>query len=147
MVEERRQPVDRRQRPTPMFSRFTFVGGRRGDPRRTSEREGAFVDRYGPGVFFVLLLVLTLNVADAFYTLVYLQRGGQEANPIVQQLLDLGMAPFVAVKCLVIGIAVCLLCVCKNFRYAQLGLKIAVGSYSLLALYHLFLYFHTLHLE
>ena len=130
-----------------MFSRYALYGGRRRVPRRDFEREGAFVDVYGPAVFLVLLGILGLNLIDAFYTLVYLQRGGLEANPVVQLLLDLGMTPFVAVKAMVIGVATVLLCMCKNFRYARLGLRLSVGVYTLLALYHMILFFHTLQME
>jgi hypothetical protein len=123
-----------------MFSRYSFLGGRRRGIRREDEREGAFVDLYGPGILAIVLLVVGLNIFDSFFTLVYLQRGGLEANPIVQLLLDQGMATFVLVKNLVIGFALCMLCVCKNFSYARLGLQIAIWVYSLLAVYHIFLY-------
>ncbi|MBK9383847.1 MAG: hypothetical protein IPN34_03340 [Planctomycetes bacterium] len=136
----RRDGPDRRKRPTPMFSRYTFFGGRRHAIRREGEREGAFVDLYGPGILMLVLLVVGLNIFDSFFTLVYLQRGGLEANPIVQLLLDQGMGTFVLVKNLVIGFALCMLCVCKNFSYARLGLQIAIWVYSLLAVYHIFLY-------
>ncbi|MBL8899140.1 MAG: hypothetical protein JNM84_15990 [Planctomycetes bacterium] len=136
----RRDGPDRRKRPTPMFSRYTFIGGRRKEARREGEREGAFVDVYGPGILLLVLFVVGLNIFDSFFTLVYLQRGGLEANPIVQVLLDQGMGTFVLVKNLVIGFALCMLCVCKNFSYARLGLQIAIWVYSLLAVYHIFLY-------
>lgn len=131
---------DRRRRPTPMISRYTFFGGRRRAARREGEREGTFVDVYGPGILGIVLLVVSLNIFDSFFTLVYLQRGGLEANPIVQLLLDQGMATFVLVKNLVIGFALCMLCLCKNFSYARLGLQISIWVYSLLAVYHIFLY-------
>ena len=45
--DDRRHGPDRRQRPTPMWSRYVLHGGRRRGARRTSERDGAFVDIHG----------------------------------------------------------------------------------------------------
>ena len=60
---ERRTITDRRRRPTPMFSRYMLWGGRRRHVRRDYEREGSFVDIHGPGVLFVVLAIVALNIS------------------------------------------------------------------------------------
>ena len=71
-IHEQRQQDDRRQRPTPMWSRYMLWGGRRGHVRRADERSGAFVDRHGSRLFAMVLLILVLNLLDAWFTLLFL---------------------------------------------------------------------------
>ena len=67
---------DRRRQPTPRFSRYTFLGGRRRDVRRAVERDGTFVDRYSVTMAAVVLWVSLMNVGDSFFTIRHLQHGG-----------------------------------------------------------------------
>jgi Domain of unknown function (DUF5658) len=127
---------DRRQRPTPPFSRYSLFGG-----RRASSSADTFTDLYSPAVLAVLLGICALNLLDAFFTLVYLQRGGSEANPIADAMLRKSPTFFVFWKTFVLGNALAILCLHKNFRRARAGIVVGAGIYVLLILYHLFLFF------
>ena len=131
---------DRRNRSTPRLSRYSFFGGRRQTVRRDEEREGSFVDRYGARLWLLVMWVMLMNVADSFFTLVHLQNGGTEANPVAQVLLFTGRESFVFWKCGLIGLALLVLCVHKNFHLARAGLWVAAGAYTLLLGYHLALF-------
>lgn len=131
---------DRRLRPTPRLSRFTFRGGRRRGARRRGEGEGSFVDLYGVRLLSILLWVALMNVADSFFTLVHLQHGGTEVNPVAGLLLATGLPAFVLLKSTLIALALLVLCVHKNFHLARLGIWIAAIAYTLLFLYHLSLF-------
>ena len=72
---------DRRSKPTPMFSRYILMGGRRRHVRRTEERDGAFVDVHGPVGLIIVLAIVVLNLLDAYFTLLFLSHGGVELNP------------------------------------------------------------------
>ena len=91
---DRRAGPDRRRRPTPIFSRYSLFGGRRTGARRRGEEAGSFVDRYGLRVGVVVLAIVALNLADAWFTLYFLSHGGEELNPFVQSILDLGSHPY-----------------------------------------------------
>jgi hypothetical protein len=132
--------TDRRRRATPRFSRYSFVGGRRREVRRGHEAEGTYVDLYGAKLLLALLWVALMNVGDSFFTLVHLQAGGIELNPIAEQLLETGRFGFVFWKCLLIGMALFVLALHKNFRLARVGIWVAAGSYTLLVGYHLLLF-------
>ena len=140
-VVERRAASDRRREPTPMFSRHAFFGGRRRQPRRAAERDGAFVDVHGLRVFAVVMLIVLLNLADAWFTLLFLSYGGQQLNPVVQQVLDLSAHPwpFLVFKTIGIGCACCFLTLTKNFRSARIGLWVVFAGYTLLLGWHLYL--------
>lgn len=135
-----RRGPDRRTQPTPRLSRYALLGGRRGSVRRADEREGSFVDRYGFGVVLAIGWTALMNAGDSVFTLVHLQSGGIELNPVADSLLQTGRLGFVALKALLMTAALLVLAVHKNFSLARVGLWIAAGSYTLLNLYHLSLF-------
>jgi hypothetical protein len=122
------------------LSRFSFLGGRRRAARRGEERGGNFVDRYSIRLLALILWVALMNIGDSYFTLVHLQAGGVELNPIAAALLGTGRVGFVFVKSFLIALALCVLCIHKNFFLARAGLWIAAGSYTLLFAYHLSLF-------
>lgn len=131
---------DRRKRPTPRLSLYSLWGGRRRRARRDEEHTGSFVDVYGSRLWVIVMWVVLMNVADSFFTLVHLQNGGIEANPMAQILLGTGREGFVFWKCGLIGLALVVLTVHKNFAMARLGLWISAAAYTLLLGYHLVLF-------
>lgn len=124
-----------------MFSRHAFLGGRRRQPRRVAERDGAFVDVHGARVFTIVMMIVLLNLADAWFTLLFLSYGGRELNPFVQGILDLNAHPwpFLVFKTIGIGLACCFLTLTKNFRSARVGLWIVFSGYTVLLGWHLYL--------
>lgn len=129
-----RRRADRRNRPTRPWQDI-FSPLRRARGRRESDRIG-YVDRYSKQDVGLLLAIFLLNVADAFMTMLWLHRGGREANPVMDFFLDFGPAAFLAQKCLVVGFWLILLLVHKNFRFAKIGLYASLAVYSLLAIVH-----------
>lgn len=131
---------DRRRSPTPRISRYSLFGGRRKVVRRSEEREGSFVDLYSGQLLFLILWVALMNVADSFFTLIHLQGGGIELNPIADMLLVTGRRTFVLYKSGLIGVALLVLCLHKNFVLARFGLGLAAAVYTALVGYHLSLF-------
>ena len=137
--QERRDGVgeDRRQKPTPMISRYTFRGRRRGG-RRDGERDNVYVDKPGPWIIAAFWIVVGLSGLDAWYTLDLLAEGkATEANPLMRAALELGDAQFVIIKTAMTIIAAGFLCLHKNWSLGRLCLVLAIAGYSLLILYHL----------
>lgn len=131
--QDRRQ-ADRRNAPTrPWKSWLTPL--RREGGRREVDRSG-YVDRYTKIDVALLLSIFLLNVADAFFTMLWLERGGKEANPVMDFFLDIGPWAFLAQKCLVVGFWLILLVVHKNFRFARIGLYASFVIYAVLLLVH-----------
>ena len=136
---------DRRKRPTPALSRWSFVGGRRRHPgRRGGEDAEIFVDVYPGWSWVVLTLFMVLNLLDAHYTLLYLQRGGQEANPVAVALLDMGTPMFIGVKAAGITLGAAVFCILNHFRNGRMGVIVALTFYQALFVYHLLLYFNVI---
>lgn len=139
---ERRQQPDRRSEPTRAWTGLiSFLRPPEAPPlrrqagRRATDQIG-YVDRYTRQDLALLLTIFLLNVADAFLTLLWLERGGREANPVMDFLLDIGPWAFLAQKCLVVGLWLVILVVHKNFRLARIGLYSALVVYGLLLIVH-----------
>ena len=130
---------DRRHQPTPMFSRYAFLGGRRRHGRRDGERQNQFVDQHGPRLLLASLVVVALNILDAWFTIYFLSYGGTEANPLVDMVLQMGLFPFIALKSVGIGVCVMFLCLAKNFRIARWGMAVVILGYSALLGWHFYL--------
>ncbi|MBU0753910.1 MAG: hypothetical protein KJ645_02140, partial [Planctomycetes bacterium] len=60
-----------------------------------------YIDLYHPALFFVLLLIIFLSLADAYLTLDALSAGCEEVNPAMKAALGLGKEAFVAIKSMV----------------------------------------------
>ena len=133
---------DRRRKPTAFLSRYSFFGGRRKGGRRPGDDRNSYVDLYSFRVWAFLSIFLVLNILDSHFTLIYLERGGEEGNPVAVKLLEAGMTTFLFVKAMGVGLAASLFCVMKNFRNGRLGVAIGLVMYQLLLFYHLTLYFN-----
>ncbi len=82
-------------------------------------------------------LLLVLNMADAFYTLLYIQQGlAEEANPVMAQLLKLGPTWFVLGKHLLVSVCVVSLWRLRQRKSAAFGLTVMLPLYSALVFYH-----------
>jgi hypothetical protein len=129
-----RRRADRRNRPT-----HPWIGlrgpRRRSGGRRASDQTG-YVDRYSRYDVALILAVFLMNVADAFFTMLWLDRGGKEANPVMDFFLDIGPTAFLIQKCIVVGAWLLVLLVHKNFRFARLGLHVSLLAYAALTFLH-----------
>jgi hypothetical protein len=107
--------------------------GRREAERRSGTQAG-YVDRYPSSVVLAAATLFTLAMVDAYGTLVLLEAGAQEANPVMEALLQAEPTWFVPVKLAITAVGVLMLVLHKNFSvFGRLpALKI---MYGLLGLY------------
>ncbi len=136
---ERRLLKDRRREPTPGLSRFVFAGRRTIFRRREDQQIAGYVDRYGPGLFILLVLILSLNVLDALLTMVILRDGGQELNPVVRSAIQLFGDKFWIWKFFTVSIPVILLCLHSKFRLVMPVLFGIGAVYVTVVLFEVFL--------
>ena len=124
--------VERRQRPTPGWSRYLLFGGR----RRQSGRE-QYVDRFGTLEAVILVGVLLLNMIDIGATLFFVHQDiGTEVNPFARWLMAQSDQAFIWTKSLGLGAVLLFLVIAKNFLWARVALWITIAAHSLLALSH-----------
>lgn len=137
--DERRSGDDRRYRPTSLLDSLLGRHRRRRAGRRAGEQQNNYVDVYHRQDAFLLLGIFVLNVFDAFFTLVWLQKGGTEGNPLMDALIQAGDGIFLLQKCFVVGVWLLVLMVHKNFRMARIGMWTLLGFYGAVLLYHFYL--------
>ena len=116
---ERRSFRDRRMQPTPLFSRYTFWGRRKMLRRKEDREKGGYVDRYGPGLLFFLILIVGLNVLDSFFTMIILECGGWEMNPIARSAMEVYGDQFWVWKYMLVSANLILLCLHSRFWYVS----------------------------
>ena len=135
---ERRTSLDRRHAPTRLLGRL-FGPRRRLSGRREGEDHDIHVDVFGWRDLLLAVSLFGLNVADAFLTLVFLQEGGAEANPLMDKVVQLGENAFLFEKLFVGGIWIFVLTIFNKFRVARYGVYMLFSSYGAVLVYHFYL--------
>src|SRR5271154_3385659 len=83
LTRERRHRADRRRRPWWSVCYGSFNPRRRTPPRRLDDSRFSSLDWYSAHLLAVAIAILLLSTADAFLTLLLLQGGASEMNPIM----------------------------------------------------------------
>jgi hypothetical protein len=136
--DDRRRAPERREKPTSFIDSLSGMARRR-HGRRDGESTNSYVDVYRHSDVGLILAIFILNVFDAVFTLAWLQRGGAEANPFMDHLLNEGDSVFLIQKCFVVGVWLLVLVVHKNFRIARVGMWMLLGLYGVIFVYHFYL--------
>jgi hypothetical protein len=142
-VAEQRIQEDRRKSPTPGLSRYTFFGRRRILRRRVDQEKGGYVDRYNSGLLFILVLILGLNLLDAFFTVMILDQQAWELNPIVRSVIQVHGDKFWIWKFALISSCLVLLCLHSKFKWVKSALVGISSVYLLLLLYEILLLIYS----
>lgn len=116
---ERRSFRDRRSQPTPLLSRYTLWGRRKALRRKEDQERGGYVDRYDSSLLFFIVLIVGLNVLDSLFTMIILDCGGLEINPIVRSAIDVYGDQFWVWKFMIVSVNLVLLCLHSGFRYVN----------------------------
>jgi len=112
---EIRSGIDRRKRKPPLFSKY-WLTGRRGAPRRKKDREKPQrVDRYNPKILGIILVIISLSIIDAIFTLNLVNLGAKEINPLLAFYLERGPLFFFIIKYFLTCASVIILLFSKDF--------------------------------
>ena len=118
-VADNRFDIDRRE-----FSWRTvllgFMRSRRRDKRRDTEDEPLFTDWHHPWLFFLATGTMLLSCTDAFFTLLLLDGGAVEINPVMNSLIGRGTVSFAATKMLLTGSGILTLVFLSRARFMNL---------------------------
>jgi hypothetical protein len=131
---ERRDRYDRRQGSSAWAS-FRLSGQRQAS-RRDGEGENTYVDRPARPVILLACMILFCSILDALLTLLYIERGGGEANPVMAVAIDFGTTAFVGHKMALTILGIGLLTLHQNFRLGLRGLYGMTIIYLVLLAYH-----------
>jgi hypothetical protein len=122
---DRRTVPDRRAQPTSLWAAL-LPGGKRSVNRRANEHlQHYFVESYSAHTLFQVVLLLALSIVDAAITLLLIQTGCEEINPVMNHLLNYGLLTFLVGKYILTAAGIPLLLVYKN--YYLFGTRFRVG--------------------
>lgn len=130
---------DRRKRPTPFLSRYTFIGRRR-TSRRDDEKYNYYVDRLGSKVWVVILIIIVFSISDSLFTLHFLKKGFREVNPLMNIAILIGKPAFILSKYIFTIIGILVLGLHKNFKFVTELMVLIITFYVLLNTYHIWLF-------
>ncbi len=137
---DKRVLKDRRNQPTPGLSRFTLWGRRKSFRRKEDQDRGGYIDHFHPVLLLLLTLVVGLTVLDALFTMMILDDGGREINPIVDSVIQLYGDKFWVWKFIIVSISLILLCIHSKFRLVMpVILGVAIIN-AMLILYEILLF-------
>jgi hypothetical protein len=107
-LERRRGP--RRRQHCPVFADWRFLlRNRRRVLRRASDQRGVYLDWHPASLWIVALGILLLSALDAALTLILVQYGANEANPLLRPFLERDLHDFINLKLLLTAVPLVLL--------------------------------------
>jgi hypothetical protein len=125
---------DRRKQPTPILSRYTIWGRRKGLLGFPNER---YVDRYSPRLLLFLVLMVGLNCLDSCFTLMILEKGGQELNPIVESAIYFLGEKFWIWKFIIVSFSSIILCLHSQDKKVKIVILLLCSFFLVLVSYQL----------
>ena len=141
---ERRSGQDRRQSQVRWY-RFLLLAGNRQMIRRVNDRKRInLLDRYEPALLYSVMAVLCLSLMDGTLTLILVERGAVELNPIMRYYLTLGPAAFLLVKYGLTAMALLVLVGLQNstLSYHRIGiflLPLCILTFGSVVIWEIFL--------
>ena len=118
--------VERRRKPTPGFSYYSFFGRRKDD-------------RYSAPTFFLLVSITGLNILDSLFTMMILDAGGWEANPIVKAAMDVHGDNFWFWKFALVSCCLFLLCLHSRYKLVKKVMVALTSVYLAVVIYQIYL--------
>ena len=97
------------------------------------------MDRYGSGLLFLIVLISGLNILDALFTMMILEDGGLEINPIVHFAIQIYGDRFWVWKFAMVSFFLILLCLHNKFRLAKPAMVGISVVYMTVVLFQIFL--------
>jgi hypothetical protein len=118
--KENRRGIDRRTNNKARL-KYLLFNGRRERSRRDEDSGKAFIfDRYNQKFFLAITAILILSVLDAVLTLIVIQRGAKELNPVMAYFLEHGTSTFIVAKYILTSVGVLILLIFKNVFLTRL---------------------------
>ena len=98
-----------------------------------------YVDRYSPALFFLLVLMVGLNVLDVVFTMMILDKRGHEANPVVGAVIQAFGDKFWIWKFTLVAVCLILLCLHSRFRLVRFIIACLTSLYLIVVVYQIIL--------
>jgi hypothetical protein len=149
-IGDRRSGEDRRSRAIPE-AKSLFIYTRRKKIRRQDDKHRIFFfDQYSSALFAAIIFILLLNVVDVLLTLLLVDHGAVEMNPVMAYFLDFGPFTFMIVKYFLACFSVIVLLIFNNVFlrginiYTRSLFSYTIGVFMMVVAWQLYLTFTVL---
>ena len=95
--------------------------------------------RYSPDLLIAVTLIVGLNVLDAFFTMIILDQGGREINPLVRAAMEAWGENFWIWKFVMVSSNIVLLCLCSHLKYVKASIFVICFLYTAMVMYQIVL--------
>ncbi len=115
-IDCQRQGIERRSHGLRTFL-YSFSKSRRHQARREiCLNTSHYADNnHAPVLFAMTIAIMGLSCTDAFFTLMLIQQGAQEMNPVMNRLLEINVQLFVSVKLAITASCLIFILAHRNF--------------------------------
>jgi hypothetical protein len=131
VFSDRRDRPERRRRIWWSILYGSFNPRRRTPPRRLDDTRYYSVDWHSSHLLAVAIAILLLSCCDAFLTLVLLDGGAQEMNPVMDLVVHGDTALFAGLKMAMTGVSVVLMVCLARYRFLRL-VRVEYALYAIL---------------
>ncbi len=129
-----------------------LFNGARGTVRRDADRHRfLLLDRYSSALFIMIVFVLFLSATDALLTLILIDHGATELNPVMAYFLGFGPLVFLGVKYLLTSFSVLIIVLFSQGFILKTSIQVwkilsyTCGVFSTVIAWELFLYYRFVH--
>ena len=134
---KREESVDRRSHTFKTFYYSMFMRRRHGHRRDADNLTSHYVDFHEPKYLYIALAILALSCTDIIFTLILLNNGAHEANPVMQFFMNINTETFIAVKIFMTVVGVLLLIAHRNFWLLKNTIRTETVLFATLIIYML----------
>ena len=141
----KRSGLDRRKRKIPRLKYLLFGGQRKMIRRSEDKQQMIILDNYSPRLLTFVLIILTLSLADGFFTLHLTDHGAIEANPVMAYFLDLSPWAFMSVKYLLTSLSVICFLILNNLYIKPFGIRVGSLFPAIIAVFLVVIFWQFFH--
>jgi hypothetical protein len=105
-IIDRRSGRDRRKSGFPSIKKLMAYRRRREVRRRDDQRQFVLFDHYSLPIVLMVLVIMVLSILDAALTLVLINHGAVELNPVMAYFLNISASVFMLVKYVLTAVSV-----------------------------------------
>jgi hypothetical protein len=121
---------------------YGFALSRRHAHRRLEDDDAIFLDWHHPWLFFLSVGTMLLSCTDAFLTLLLIEKGMIEANPLMKATMSMGTEVFISTKLLMTALGIFVLVFLAKARFLNrfrtgMFLTVFFSAYACLVCYEL----------
>ena len=141
---ERRSGHERRKSPIPFYRQLSFKGQRKTLRRAADRKRITLLDWYHPSMLVSILAVLGLSLLDALLTLILIEKGARELNPVMRYYVDHGPTVSVLVKYGITALALFIMLVlgallARRWRFTSLLIPLSGVLFGSVVIWELYL--------